>query len=495
MSRLNIAIWNCGLIAKPLVQFIEIIKNREVNISVICSTSYEQKFITEKLTGQVEEVTSISDVYEQFWEERGKKDASQILHRAKLNEEKYHTSIIEMLKTDRHMGRAFVKGGWYPRSLFSKELDYIDYIDITNRALAFFEDFFSRQEINVLHLEVASLNTKAACVVAWSQGIKIRIPHPTRIESSYFFSKNEFIEYPYLDEDYKYYLDKSKMEVEDIELQSEESYQLAITEISNYLEYRSLSVTIKIMIRQILVHIYKKIIGNKQYSPYYIGDKLKAVWKYHRGIKIADRQRYPQLDQYTTKKYVFYPIQLEPESATMVMTPEFDSQLHLVHLIASNLPVDWTLIIKEHPLALGTRPVGFIEGIGSYPNVKLVNPFDSAKTWFMNSQAVAMINGTVGYEAAFEGIPVLSFGKHNFISMLEYVFEVDSYETVKACIYKISTNKVPDRKNRKRQGVALEKALKKNSFPLNAGVFYKNDGRVDSQEMKMFSDQFFKSLL
>ncbi len=490
---MNIAIWNAGLISKPLCQLIEQIENN-VNVYVICSTDYEKNFIEKKLDDRVNKVISIIDIYEDKISSISDANISKILKKAELNEQNYDTNIIDIIKTDRHIGKSFVKGGWYPRSSLSEDLNYIDSINIVNNSIDFFDNFFTKNKIDALLLEVASLNTKVACVVARSKGIKIRIPHPSRVEDSYFFSENEFIEYPDLVVDYKNSISSLKEKGNTVKKESldGESYKLAITEISGYLEYRSLFFTLKSMMNQVLVHMYKKFIGNKKYSSYYISDRLRVVWKYHRGIKVEDKKQYPEFDKYQHENYIFYPMQLEPESAVMVMTPEFDSQEHLIHLVASNLPAGWKLVIKEHPLALGTRPKGLVERIGSYPNVEFANPHDSAKMWYKSSRAVAMINGTVGYEAAFDGIPIISFGHHNFISILDYVFEVDSYKTVREAIFKISTKNLSHKNDRVLHGYALKLALKENSFTLDANSFYNNKASI--KEMKMFSDQLFKSL-
>jgi len=491
---MKIAVWVSGLIAKPLLQFVEEINARGVDVTVICSTSIEKQHVRRKAAGSINEVVSVYDVYEEFWKERASMDIEQVLAEAERNEAKYDVSLMEMLKADRHMARGFVKGAWFPRSLFSEKLNYCEYLDIINRTLTFFEAFFARHHVQGLLMEVASFHAKAACVVAKSKGIKVRIPHPSRVEDSYFFSHNEFIEYPRLDENYHRNIEKIHADPEKNQPKSAESYQLAVTEISGYLEYRSLVVTIKSILRQILVHIYQKAKGLKKYSPYYLRDRVRAVWLYHWGIKQADKQQYLQVEQYTQQKYIFYPLQLEPESATLVMSPEFDHQLYLVHLLASNLPAGWELVIKEHPLALGTRPVGFMESLIAYPNVQFASPFDSAKKWFLNSQAVAIITGTVGFEAAFDGIPVISFGKHNFITMLDYVFEVDSHDSVKKAMGQLSKQLIPDEKERKLQGYALEEALKQQSFPLDAGSFYAKKGEVKAEEMEIFVDQLIASL-
>ena len=488
---MNIAIWNAGLISKPFCQFITQI-NKNVNIFVICSTDYEKNAIEKELNGRIIKAISITNIYSRNTVQTRKDDLSIILKKAELNEQRYDTTIIDIIKTDRHIGRGFVKGGWYPRSSLSEDVQYIDSVNIVNNAIDFFDDFFTENKINALLLEVASLNTKVACVVARSKDIKIRIPHPSRVGEGYFFSENEFIEYPNLFLDYKKNISNLKEGVAEKEFLNGESYKLARTEISSYLEYKSLFFTLKSMANQVLVHIYKKLIGNNKYSSYYIYDRLRVVWGYYRGIKIENKKQYSKFDEYQNENYIFYPMQLEPESAVMVMTPEFDSQEHLIHLVASNLPVGWKLVIKEHPLALGTRPKGFIERTGSYPNVEFVNPHDSAMMWYKSSRAVAMINGTVGYEAAFDGIPVISFGHHNFISMLDYVFEVDSHMTAREAIFKISIKNIADKKERNLHGYALKMALKENSFTLDANSYYTN--KVSINEMQYFIDQLFKRI-
>ena len=274
---MNIAIWNAGLISKPFCQFITQI-NKNVNIFVICSTDYEKNAIEKELNGRIIKAISITNIYSRNTVQTRKDDLSIILKKAELNEQRYDTTIIDIIKTDRHIGRGFVKGGWYPRSSLSEDVQYIDSVNIVNNAIDFFDDFFTENKINALLLEVASLNTKVACVVARSKDIKIRIPHPSRVGEGYFFSENEFIEYPNLFLDYKKNISNLKEGVAEKEFLNGESYKLARTEISSYLEYKSLFFTLKSMANQVLVHIYKKLIGNNKYSSYYIYDRLRVVW-------------------------------------------------------------------------------------------------------------------------------------------------------------------------------------------------------------------------
>lgn len=485
-----------GWLAKRINPFVEEMKDRGFDVSVICSTVVDKDLVSKEQRGGLKEALSISEVFDRFWEDRAPLRAEEVSEKARRNAERYHTPMLDLIRADRHMGRGFIRGGWFPRSQLSETVDYFGYLDIINRLLEFFESFFSRHAFSVLLTEVASLPTKAACIVARSKGIKIRTPHPSRIEDLYFFAHNEFLEIPPLEGHYQRTLASLESEGwEKTEPSRQESYGLAKSEIGSYLEYRSLRVTLKGIIQQLAVQAYRKIRNYSVYSPYYVRDRVKAVWLYHCGIRSFEKRKFLKCEEFTGRNYVFYPLQLEPESAMMVMSPEFTHQDYLVHVLASTLPAGWTLIVKEHPLALGTRPPGFYETIEGYPNVVLANPLDSAREWYSRSQAVGMITGSVGYEAALEGIPVISFGKHNFIKMLDYVIEVDSHETVRKAIDRIERGDIPDEQERKRKGYALREALREISFPLDGSpqVAKGNEAKT-KEEIALFVDQLIESL-
>jgi len=492
----EIAVWMAGWLAKRLKPFIGEMRKRGYDVSVICSTDVDRKLVLKDQKEAVKEVISVSEVFDRFWKERPQLQVQEVVEKARRNEERYPAHLVDLIKADRHMGRGFVRGGWFPRSLLSESVNYFEYLDIINRMLHFLEAFFSRHNFQVLMTEVASFPTKAACVVARANGVKIRTPHPSRIQDLYFFAHNEFLEIPPLEGHYHDILKNGSSN--GLEVQppcQEESYGLAKSEIGTYLEYSSLRVTLKGILQQLLVQAYRKLRKYDVYSPYYVRDRVKAVWLYHRGIKEFEKRKFPGMDEFMGKKYVFYPLQLEPESALLVMSPEFSHQEYLIHLLASNLPAGWTLIVKEHPLALGTRPPGFYETIEGYPNVVFVKPLDSAKEWYLRSQAVAMITGSVGYEAAIDGFPVISFGKHNFIEMLDYVFEVDSHETVRSAMDRIERGEIPDEPERKRQGCALKEALKRISFPLDGSPQVSKGGEAKAaMAMSLFTDRLIESV-
>jgi hypothetical protein len=486
----SVAIWNCGIVAKSLTKIVKAISADQNTISIICSTEYDKRSVESKLKGTAAIVVTISDVFDEYKKQGDSLNNDRVMKLSEENEIKYGVNMVEIISADRHIGRGFVKGAWYPRSTLSENITYIESLNIINGLFDFFDKFFSKSKIDVLLLEVASISPKVACVVARSHKVEVRIPHPSRVDKGYFFSKNEFIEYPDWSSSYKENLEKiNKHKEPDLRIKGE-SYYLAKSEIIGYLQYGSLINTIKKIITQFVTYFYRKLKGYRKYTEYYFTDKVRAIWRYHRGIVKAQNKTYIKHSSFLNKNYVLLPLQLEPESSMMVMTPEFNNQLYLIHLIASNMPASWTLVVKEHPLALGVRPSGFMTGIESYPNVCFASPFDNTKEWYKRSQAVATINSTVGYDAAFDGVPVLSFGKYNFISILDHVYYVNTSKSIFSAFNAIKKNKF-DIEQRRIQGFSLYETIKNNAFLLDARAFL--SGNAKDVDIEIFASNFIKS--
>ena len=129
-------------------------------------------------------------------------------------------------------------------------------------------------------------------------------------------------------------------------------------------------------------------------------------------------------------------------------------------------------------------------GIESYPNVCFASPFDNTKEWYKRSQAVATINSTVGYDAAFDGVPVLSFGKYNFISILDHVYYVNTSKSIFSAFNAIKKNKF-DIEQRRIQGFSLYETIKNNAFLLDARAFL--SGNAKDVDIEIFASNFIKS--
>lgn len=120
-----------------------------------------------------------------------------------------------------------------------------------------------------------------------------------------------------------------------------------------------------------------------------------------------------------SEQYSFFPLHAEPEVSLQVLgRPYFRDQLFLLRNIASSLPADEFLVVKEHPRALGMRPTRYYRDIVSIPNVRLV--FDtSADVILSRANTVFTIAGTIGFEALMQRIPVVTFGLPKYSGLLK----------------------------------------------------------------------------
>ena len=164
-------------------------------------------------------------------------------------------------------------------------------------------------------------------------------------------------------------------------------------------------------------------------------------------------------EQKTEQKFALFFLSVEPESAISVNAENCFNQLALIENIARQLPINWKLYVKEHPVMLGWRPASFYNALRKIPNVGLVAPELNAGDLSKKSQLVLTINGSVGLEAALNKIPVITFGK-SLYNELSSVVHCENMSSIYSCI-KITRTVVHDND----EHISFLSALTKFSFP------------------------------
>lgn len=119
-------------------------------------------------------------------------------------------------------------------------------------------------------------------------------------------------------------------------------------------------------------------------------------------------------------KFVLFPFHVEPELSLLLYAPYHTHQSSIAQNVAQSLPWDTLLYAKEHPLAVGTKPLGFYQRIKSIANVRLIYPHVSSRALIAASKGVVTITGTAGIEAMLLGKPVVTLGDvfYNFVPKL-----------------------------------------------------------------------------
>ncbi len=136
-------------------------------------------------------------------------------------------------------------------------------------------------------------------------------------------------------------------------------------------------------------------------------------------------------------KYVFLPLHYQPEMTSNPSGDIFVDQLLCVDVLASNLPKDYKIYVKEHPSQFFAHTAGhtsrikeFYDDLLRYKNVRLL-PLDSNPFQLMKgSKAVATITGTAGWEAMVLKKPVIIFGL-SWYENYEGVLKITNHSSAK----------------------------------------------------------------
>jgi hypothetical protein len=109
-------------------------------------------------------------------------------------------------------------------------------------------------------------------------------------------------------------------------------------------------------------------------------------------------------------KFVYLPLQFQPESAIDVVAPHFSNQIETARQIAMTLPDDYTLVVKEHPAMIGLRRPSYLKKLLGTPNIKLIDYRTPTPEVLSRASLIIGTNGTTLAEAAFYRIPAIQLG-------------------------------------------------------------------------------------
>ncbi len=110
------------------------------------------------------------------------------------------------------------------------------------------------------------------------------------------------------------------------------------------------------------------------------------------------------------QKFIFFPLQMTPESSINTLESYFVDQLKLIDLIRLNMPHNFFLLVKEHPVMIGERKSNFYNEINKKSGVLLVKNNLSTKKLIKMASLIITITGTVGLEAYLDDRKTLMFG-------------------------------------------------------------------------------------
>ena len=116
--------------------------------------------------------------------------------------------------------------------------------------------------------------------------------------------------------------------------------------------------------------------------------------------------------------YCFFPMHSEPEVSLQVLgRPYHKNQIELLRNIGASLPAGMRLVFKEHPRSHGLRPVSYYRQLFEVPNLYVVPIETPSMAIVRHADLVTVISGTIGFEAAMAGKPVLMLGHPKYAAL------------------------------------------------------------------------------
>lgn len=297
------------------------------------------------------------------------------------------------------------------RFLINRDYDYC--IKVTVGLFSFFEEIFSNYDIDFYYSEtIATLQCYIAYLVGKKNEVKYICQMCARgsLDSTYhYFVREEFqynsrLDANYLNVDYSdnevAFADRILKEFEGIDCPPP---AMQTVRTKPRLDKSFWLAPIKYLLRR-----FDRIYNDKYSYMYYKGynNALDPVVFYFHYLK--SRKYYRDAD--FNKKYVYLPLHYQPEASTCVCAEKYEKQLFYIDSWAKSLPADTVLYVKEHYALIGYRDPNFYTELKKYPNVVLIDPWESSRKLIEKSVAVAALTGTAGLEALLLRKPVFVCG-------------------------------------------------------------------------------------
>ena len=332
------------------------------------------------------------------------------------------------------------------RFLINRGYEYA--VKMTVGLFNFFEELYSKGNFDYYYSEaIATLLCYASYIVGKKYGVKYVSQMGARgLDSTHHYILND----PYqsnvrMEREYLQlsYSEKERKEADDFLSEFEEKDIRPTYMIKNGAVPR-----LKIGYLKLPIKRYIKGFSDEFNDPYsyinYQGNKditnpIKFYFRYQKAKKYYREADY-------SKKYVYFPLHFQPEASTIVCAAKYEKQLYYIDSWAKSLPADTVLYVKEHYAILGHRDLQFYRELQKYPNVVLIDPYESPRKLIENCYAMTTLTGTAGWEAMLLRKPVFIGGNiffdnapgvikvndiyQNYVDLMENWVRPDREETI-----------------------------------------------------------------
>jgi hypothetical protein len=369
-------------------------KNNEFNFTGIVTTKQDISFFENQNILKFEKLFYYPECYIN-------KSATNI-EKIQLLEKKYNLNLW----LDIFSERSFYKY-WTDFYKFSKN----EILSIVENSLSFFIELLEKNKPDLILMQHPGENISNLLLyrLAKNLGIKILFPNPTYIHNRIVISDN--IENNEILNGYKKLILNYKNNDEKFDAE-----YIKKTNLSETVNVQSSYNSGTINFSQKFNHYIKRLSNNSEPIYKNIGKtKMKMMeYKIKNNFRVKNRSKFLEKNSIKVindKKFLYFPLQSEPESKILTSSAFYSNQIQLIENIAKSIPIDYVLYVKEHPIQKMKmwRSIEDYKNIIKIPNVKLVNPYVNAQELIQKSSAIISISGATGFEALFYKKPVIIF--------------------------------------------------------------------------------------
>lgn len=405
-------------------------------------------------------------------------------------------NVLDVIRSDRHLGIGFVSSSDFHGSAYADRIDYRRSLDIALRLSAFAENLIAARRPLCVIGYPGAIYTNALITVAEALGTPMRsLGAPRRGNLFYWCADREGRP-----------VDLAGAYAE--ELRASAPALGKPPESSDPMRIRLLRERIArgASLRALARSNWKQFRGNigvvlrgqgGLYGNYSIPAKMRAVC----GQWLARRRALEQRPVLPTLPddlpFVFFPLHMEPETSLMVEARHAPSQATAIDWLARAAPPGWCVVVKEHPAQGVPRSRGFLDLLDRYPNVIACGMLEQSDDIVGRAQAVAIINGTVGFQAAAAGKPVLSFYERYIPNLLPHVRYIRSLDELTKALRDVRDGRLPPMPERLAASAALDRALARTEFPITHSQMLAGmpaETPVAEAELDLILDALMKSL-
>ena len=410
-----------------------------------------------------------------------------------------HNYLNKLIIADRRLGKSFVKGGLVrPSKMADLSMKHSDNLQLkyVEGALKFQEELFNKTKYDLVFLyAVAGAPAVLLSFFAKFKKIELKRFQHTRVQNRVHLDKSyqgglKTIREKYLDE-------KQMPSIEN--LKKAKSHLDAFRNRPTIPEYSSFNHKKKAQPAKklILYIIYSFAYLFKFFLPKTIRktitqDKLRHKRFYFlRSLKT--RFSTFNFDEFDPNlNYIYYPLHVDPEASTMVLSPFHTNQLAIIESLAKNIPPHFYLVVKEHFPMIGFRPKGFYQKIQSLPKVKLIHPGFDQFSIIKYANIVSSITGTAGLEALLLKKKVLLFEKETPYSCFDKGLVVESdYSKLNQRIRElIDMDSIEDERILRYLGFIFE-----DSIEMNTSLLWGNYKKYPEEEKNKVLSELSENLL